>query len=50
MDLAHACGACVVGFNVKSPPGPISQEATRAGVKVINKLLLRLNHIVFYDL
>ncbi|MQL41603.1 translation initiation factor IF-2, partial [Escherichia coli] len=25
VDLAQACGACIVGFNVKSPPTSLSQ-------------------------
>lgn len=36
VDLAQACGACIVGFNVKSPPSSVSQEATRANIKVIS--------------
>ncbi|KAK7259058.1 hypothetical protein RIF29_24652 [Crotalaria pallida] len=35
VDLAQACGACIVGFNVKSPPTSLSQAATRASIKVI---------------
>ncbi|KAK2374153.1 translation initiation factor IF-2 [Trifolium repens] len=35
VDLAQACGACIVGFNVKSPPISLSQAATRASIKVI---------------
>lgn len=34
MDLAQACGACIVGFNVRSPPSSVSQAATRASIKV----------------
>lgn len=34
VDLAQACGACIVGFNVRSPPISVSQAATRAGIKV----------------
>ncbi|GAU23331.1 hypothetical protein TSUD_237850 [Trifolium subterraneum] len=33
VDLAQACGACIVGFNVKSPPISLSQAATRASIK-----------------
>ncbi|KAH9688031.1 Tr-type G domain-containing protein [Citrus sinensis] len=33
VDLAQACGACIVGFNVKSPPTSVSQAATQAGIK-----------------
>ncbi|XP_044504895.1 translation initiation factor IF-2-like [Mangifera indica] len=35
VDLALACGACIVGFNVKSPPASVSMEATRAGIKIM---------------
>ncbi|KAI9081082.1 hypothetical protein K1719_035455 [Acacia pycnantha] len=35
VDLAQACGACVVGFNVRSPPGPVSQAAGRANIKIV---------------
>ncbi|KAL5155874.1 Translation initiation factor IF-2 [Glycine soja] len=35
VDLAQACGACIVGFNVKSPPTALSQAAARAGIKII---------------
>lgn len=41
VDLAQACGACIVGFNVKNPPTSLSQAASRASVKV---LLLTLRH------
>ncbi|XVF51374.1 hypothetical protein PTKIN_Ptkin04bG0180000 [Pterospermum kingtungense] len=34
VDLAQACGACVVGFNIKSPPGSVSLAATQAGIKI----------------
>lgn len=35
VDLAQACGACIVGFNVRSPPTSLSQAANRAGIKVL---------------
>ncbi|CAH9091495.1 unnamed protein product [Cuscuta europaea] len=35
VDLAQACDACIVGFNVKSPPTSLCQEANRAGIKII---------------
>ncbi|XP_078432752.1 translation initiation factor 2, small GTP-binding protein [Wolffia australiana] len=35
VDLAHACGACIVGFNIRSPPSSLSLAADRASVKVI---------------
>jgi len=34
VDLAQACGACIVGFNVRSPPSSVSQAAARADIKV----------------
>ncbi|XP_054816565.1 uncharacterized protein LOC129316238 isoform X3 [Prosopis cineraria] len=35
VDLAQACGACIVGFNVKSPPSPVTQAAGRANIKIV---------------
>lgn len=35
VDLAQACGACIVGFNVRSPPSAIGQAASRASIKII---------------
>ncbi|XP_048320127.2 uncharacterized protein LOC107430122 isoform X1 [Ziziphus jujuba] len=35
VDLAQACGACIVGFNVKTPPSCISVAATRASIKIL---------------
>ncbi|CAK7335663.1 unnamed protein product [Dovyalis caffra] len=43
VDLAQACGACIVGFNVKSPPSSISQAAIVAGIKI-------MQHQVIYHL
>ncbi|KAJ6712578.1 TRANSLATION INITIATION FACTOR IF-2 MITOCHONDRIAL [Salix purpurea] len=43
VDLAQACGAYIVGFNVKSPPSSISQAATKAGTKI-------MQHQVIYHL
>ncbi|XP_052200186.1 uncharacterized protein LOC127806743 [Diospyros lotus] len=34
VDLAQACGACIVGFNVRNPPSSVSQAATRACIKI----------------
>ncbi|CAI0443751.1 unnamed protein product [Linum tenue] len=34
IDLAQACGACIIGFNVKTPPGSVSLAATKSDVKV----------------
>lgn len=36
VDLAQACGACIVGFNVKSPPSSLSEAASRANTKVVS--------------
>lgn len=47
VDLAQACGAYIVGFNVKSPPSSISQAAMQAGTKV---LLLHLIIYVIFNL
>lgn len=35
IDLAQACGACIVGFNIKDPPSALSQEASQAGIKIV---------------
>ena len=35
VDLAQACGACIVGFSVKNPPTSLSLAASRAGIKVL---------------
>ncbi|XP_031256669.1 uncharacterized protein LOC116114670, partial [Pistacia vera] len=35
VDLGQACGACIIGFNIKSPPTSLSHEATRAGIKIM---------------
>ncbi|KAK6240968.1 hypothetical protein QUC31_015362 [Theobroma cacao] len=43
VDLAQACGACIIGFNVKSPPSSLSMAATQAGIKI-------LMHSVIYHL
>lgn len=43
VDLAQACGAYIVGFNVKNPPSSISQSATQAGIKIIlHRVIYRL--------
>lgn len=41
VDLAQACGACIVGFNIKSPPSSLSMEATQAGIKVLTSLFIQ---------
>uniref|UniRef100_A0A1D1XJW6 Translation initiation factor IF-2, mitochondrial n=1 Tax=Anthurium amnicola TaxID=1678845 RepID=A0A1D1XJW6_9ARAE len=35
VDLAQACGACIVGFNIRSLPSSLSLAADRANVKII---------------
>ncbi|KAI6702045.1 hypothetical protein NL676_011181 [Syzygium grande] len=34
LDLAQACGACIVGFNVKNPSSSVTQAATRASIQI----------------
>lgn len=36
LDLAQACGACIVGFNVRSPSSAVSMAATQASIKVLD--------------
>ncbi|KAJ9148023.1 hypothetical protein P3X46_030122 [Hevea brasiliensis] len=43
VDLAQACGACIVGFNVKTPPSSVSLAATQARIKI-------MQHRVIYHL
>ncbi|KAL5729147.1 hypothetical protein ACHQM5_002137 [Ranunculus cassubicifolius] len=43
VDLAQACGACIVGFNIRSPPITVTQSATRANIQI-------KNHQVIYHL
>ncbi|TVU14273.1 hypothetical protein EJB05_37733 [Eragrostis curvula] len=43
IDLAQACGAYIVGFNIRSPPIAITQAATRANLKI-------LQHKIIYHL
>lgn len=35
IDLAEACGACIVGFNIRNPPTAITNAANQANIKVI---------------
>ncbi|KAK9733836.1 hypothetical protein RND81_04G095800 [Saponaria officinalis] len=35
VDLAQACGACIVGFNVRGLPCSVSQAAGQANIKII---------------
>ena len=34
IDLAQACGAYIVCFNIRTPPIAITQAAARANIKV----------------
>lgn len=34
VDLAQACGACIVGFNVRNPPSSVTLAANRANIKI----------------
>lgn len=34
LALAKACNACIVGFNIRSPPNSVVQEAERDSIKV----------------
>ncbi|KAL2544289.1 Translation initiation factor 2 [Forsythia ovata] len=42
IDMAKACGACVVGFNVRDPPSSIAQAATQAKVKI------KLHRVIYH--
>ncbi|KAF6991057.1 hypothetical protein CFC21_008179 [Triticum aestivum] len=35
IDLAQACRACIVGFNVRDPPSAITLGATQANIKIL---------------
>lgn len=37
LDLAQACGtgACIVGFNIRTPPSAISEAANLTNIKVL---------------
>lgn len=39
IDLAQACGASIVGFNVKNPFSSAKQAAIRASIQVLNLFL-----------
>lgn len=54
VELAKACGAYIVGFNVKSPPNSLSLAATQASIKVttcslnlnpLMRMLIRFNRL-----
>ncbi|KAI4301634.1 hypothetical protein L6164_034894 [Bauhinia variegata] len=42
VDLAQACGACIVGFNVKSPPSSVSLAAAQANIKI------KLHRVIYH--
>ncbi|KAL2517242.1 Translation initiation factor 2 [Abeliophyllum distichum] len=42
IDMAKACGACIVGFNVRDPPSSIAQAATQAKVKI------KLHRVIYH--
>ncbi|KAM7491455.1 hypothetical protein LguiA_034376 [Lonicera macranthoides] len=43
LDLAQACGACIVGFNVRTPPTAVAMAATQAGIKIkIHRVIYHL--------
>ncbi|GMH24350.1 hypothetical protein Nepgr_026193 [Nepenthes gracilis] len=43
VDLAQACGACIVGFNVRSPPNSVTLAAARACIKIkIHRVIYHL--------
>ncbi|WOL09810.1 translation initiation factor 2 [Canna indica] len=34
IDMAEACGACIVGFNIRNPPSAITLAANKANIKI----------------
>lgn len=42
VDMAQACGACIVGFNVRDPPTSITLSATQAKIKI------KLHRIIYH--
>ncbi|KAJ9555279.1 hypothetical protein OSB04_009893 [Centaurea solstitialis] len=43
LDLAQATGACIVGFNVRTPPTSLSLAATQANIKIkVHKVIYHL--------
>ncbi|MCD7449572.1 hypothetical protein HAX54_000636 [Datura stramonium] len=42
VDLAQACGAFIVGFNIRTPPSSINQAANQAGVKI------RIHRVIYH--
>ena len=45
VDLAQACGACIIGFNIKALPSSISLAASRANIKVLTSFSLSIFHL-----
>jgi translation initiation factor IF-2 len=46
IDLAQACRAYIVGFNVRNPPSAITQGATQANIKVPCLLFLQCLYFI----
>nr|CAB3484625.1 unnamed protein product [Digitaria exilis] len=46
IDLAQACGAYIVGFNIRTPPIAITQAAARANIKVPFMIIILLMPVV----
>ncbi|KAJ3680817.1 hypothetical protein LUZ60_015306 [Juncus effusus] len=43
IDMAQACNACIVGFNIRNLPSSISQAATQANIKIfLHKVIYHL--------
>uniref|UniRef100_A0A7N0TUK7 Translation initiation factor IF-2, mitochondrial n=1 Tax=Kalanchoe fedtschenkoi TaxID=63787 RepID=A0A7N0TUK7_KALFE len=43
VDFAQACGGCIVGFNVRTPPASVSHAASRANIKIkIHRVIYHL--------
>ncbi|KAJ8526981.1 hypothetical protein K7X08_029458 [Anisodus acutangulus] len=42
VDIAQACGAFIVGFNIRTPPSSINQSASQAGVKI------RIHRVIYH--
>lgn len=41
VDMAKSCNACIVGFNIQSPPSSVSQVATRA------KIMIKIHSVIY---
>ncbi|KAJ8555834.1 hypothetical protein K7X08_013330 [Anisodus acutangulus] len=42
VDIAQACGAFIVGFNIRTPASSINQSANQAGVKI------RIHRVIYH--